>query len=204
MTRIHRIIAFALVAVLFGLAPAAADETCQSPYMPKLEGQEDFVYIWTLGIEGVGCVNCHVVKGQPPLTHAGIELVTVTERLRPSWFARYLIDPQAYRPGTLMPASWPDGVAAHQGILGGDTDAQALIAAMEGMTFDGPKGEVYIRPEDHVAIQDMYIVTIKNIDDPEFKFFELVETTRPEPPCLLPEDLQDRCGDLPIGSMSGQ
>ena len=54
MTRIHRIIAFALVAVLFGLAPAAADETCQSPYMPKLEGQEDFVYIWTLGIEGVG------------------------------------------------------------------------------------------------------------------------------------------------------
>jgi selenium-binding protein 1 len=33
---------------------AAADETCQSPYLPKITGQEDFVYVWTLGIEGVG------------------------------------------------------------------------------------------------------------------------------------------------------
>lgn len=34
--------------------PAAADETCLSPYMPKIVGQEDFVYVWTLGMEGVG------------------------------------------------------------------------------------------------------------------------------------------------------
>ena len=34
--------------------PARADETCQSPYLPRLVGQEDFVYVWTLGIEGVG------------------------------------------------------------------------------------------------------------------------------------------------------
>ena len=33
---------------------ASADETCQSPYLPKITGQEDFVYIWTLGIEGLG------------------------------------------------------------------------------------------------------------------------------------------------------
>lgn len=32
----------------------SADETCQSPYLPKLEGQEDFVYVWTLGVEGLG------------------------------------------------------------------------------------------------------------------------------------------------------
>ena len=31
-----------------------ADETCQSPYMAKITGQEDFVYIWTLGVEGMG------------------------------------------------------------------------------------------------------------------------------------------------------
>ena len=31
-----------------------ADETCQSPYMAKIEGQEDFVYVWTLGQEGLG------------------------------------------------------------------------------------------------------------------------------------------------------
>ncbi|MGD0958648.1 MAG: selenium-binding protein SBP56-related protein [Methylomonas sp.] len=34
--------------------PGNADETCASPYMPKITGQEDFVYIWTLGVEGLG------------------------------------------------------------------------------------------------------------------------------------------------------
>jgi selenium-binding protein 1 len=47
----------ALALVLPGfLAPfaARADEPCQSPYIQKLVGQEDFVYVWTLGIEGLG------------------------------------------------------------------------------------------------------------------------------------------------------
>lgn len=33
---------------------ASADETCASPYMKKITGQEDFVYVWTLGAEGIG------------------------------------------------------------------------------------------------------------------------------------------------------
>lgn len=33
---------------------ANADETCLSPYMAKITGQEDFVYVWTLGAEGLG------------------------------------------------------------------------------------------------------------------------------------------------------
>jgi branched-chain amino acid transport system substrate-binding protein len=87
---------------------------------------------------------------------------------------------------------------------GGNTSADALISAMEGMEFEGPKGTIYIRPEDHVAIQDMYIATLLNVDDPEFRYFELVETNRPDVPCLLPEELVDRCGDLPVGSLSGE
>jgi branched-chain amino acid transport system substrate-binding protein len=86
----------------------------------------------------------------------------------------------------------------------GDTSSEALIAAMEGMEFEGPKGTVTFRPEDHLAVQDMYIVKLLNVTDPEFNFFELVETTRPEIPCLLPENLKDRCGDLPYGSLSGE
>jgi selenium-binding protein 1 len=35
-------------------AATSADETCMSPYMAKIVGQEDFVYIWTLGMEGLG------------------------------------------------------------------------------------------------------------------------------------------------------
>ncbi len=31
-----------------------ADETCMSPYMAKITGQEDFIYIWTLGEDGLG------------------------------------------------------------------------------------------------------------------------------------------------------
>ncbi len=46
----------ALVLVSFALLPATlrADETCQSPYLPKLVGQEDFLYVWTLGEDGLG------------------------------------------------------------------------------------------------------------------------------------------------------
>jgi len=86
----------------------------------------------------------------------------------------------------------------------GDVTGSVLVAAMEGMTFEGPKGTIYIRPEDHVAIQDMYILKLLNITDPDANFYEYVETTRPEPPCLLPETLKDRCGDLPYGSLTGQ
>ena len=87
---------------------------------------------------------------------------------------------------------------------GGDASAAALIDAMEGMEFEGPKGTIYIRAEDHVAIQDMYIATLLNVDDTEFKYFELVGTNRPDVPCLLPEEMVDRCGDLPVGSLSGE
>ena len=56
--RIRRIGLAALLAVGVAaswLGPRAwADETCQSPYMPKIEGQEDYVYVWTLGIDGMG------------------------------------------------------------------------------------------------------------------------------------------------------
>ena len=86
----------------------------------------------------------------------------------------------------------------------GDVSGDALKGVMEGMTFEGPKGIVFIRPEDHVAIQDMYILKLVNVTDPDANFYEYVDTTRPEPPCLLPETLKDRCGDLPYGSLSGQ
>lgn len=41
---------------LAGGLPGAvhADETCMSPYMAKIVGQEDYVYVWTLGVEGMG------------------------------------------------------------------------------------------------------------------------------------------------------
>lgn len=39
---------------------------------------------------------------------------------------------------------------------GGDTSTNKLIAAMEGMTFETPKGPMTFRKEDHQAMQSMY------------------------------------------------
>jgi selenium-binding protein 1 len=37
------------------LAPAFADETCNSPYTARLiKGQEHFLHVWTLGVQGLG------------------------------------------------------------------------------------------------------------------------------------------------------
>lgn len=48
-------VALVAIALALGLsATAGADETCLSPYMAKITGQEDFVYVWTLGVEGIG------------------------------------------------------------------------------------------------------------------------------------------------------
>ncbi len=49
---------------------------------------------------------------------------------------------------------------------GGDTSSNKLIATMEGMSFDTPKGKMTFRKEDHQAMQDMYHFRIK--DDPAF------------------------------------
>jgi selenium-binding protein 1 len=54
-TLISRVGTVFLVAAFTIMASAVkADETCMSPYMAKITGQEDYVYVWTLGAEGVG------------------------------------------------------------------------------------------------------------------------------------------------------
>jgi selenium-binding protein 1 len=55
-SRMTHVVLAAAAAVAFGFsaAPTLGDETCQSPYMAKITGQEDFIYVWTLGDETVG------------------------------------------------------------------------------------------------------------------------------------------------------
>ncbi len=62
----------------------------------------------------------------------------------------------------------------------GDTKADKLIATMEGMRFDTPKGPMTFRKEDHQAMQSMYHFKIKN--DPAFAWGvpELVREIKPE------------------------
>jgi branched-chain amino acid transport system substrate-binding protein len=62
----------------------------------------------------------------------------------------------------------------------GDTNSDKLIAAMEGMSFDTPKGKMTFRKEDHQAMQSMYHFKIKV--DPAFAWGvpELVHEIKPE------------------------
>ena len=48
----------------------------------------------------------------------------------------------------------------------GDTNTEKLITAMEGMSFESPKGKMTFRKEDHQAMQSMYHFKIKV--DPAF------------------------------------
>lgn len=56
----------------------------------------------------------------------------------------------------------------------GSDDTEALIAAMEGMRFATPKGEMVFRAEDHQALQSMYHFKIKVDDDVAWGIPELV------------------------------
>ena len=62
----------------------------------------------------------------------------------------------------------------------GDTGSDKLIAAMEGLSFDTPKGRMTFRKEDHQAMQSMYHFRIKA--DPAFAWGvpELIREIKPE------------------------
>ncbi len=66
--------------LLLTALPAQSDETCQSPYMAKITGQEDFVYVWTLGMEGVGDEQDKLVTVDvnPKSAHYGQVIDTVS------------------------------------------------------------------------------------------------------------------------------
>jgi branched-chain amino acid transport system substrate-binding protein len=62
----------------------------------------------------------------------------------------------------------------------GSTDTEALIAAMEGMEFETPKGTMKFRAEDHQALQSMYHFKIKVDPDVEWGIPELVRELKIE------------------------
>lgn len=56
----------------------------------------------------------------------------------------------------------------------GSGDSEKLIAAMEGMEFETPKGKMSFRKEDHQALQPMYHFRIKKDQKNEWDLLELV------------------------------
>src|SRR3989440_12348369 len=67
---ISHVVFAAAFALTFSAGLARADETCSSPYLARIDGQEEFVYVWTLGVEGMGdgsdkLVTVDVKPGSP-------------------------------------------------------------------------------------------------------------------------------------------
>jgi branched-chain amino acid transport system substrate-binding protein len=62
----------------------------------------------------------------------------------------------------------------------GSTDTEKLIAAMEGMSWDTPKGRMTFRKEDHQAMQSMYHFKIKVDPNVQWAIPELVREIRPD------------------------
>ena len=62
---------------------------------------------------------------------------------------------------------------------GGDTNGDALIAAMKGMAWESPRGPVSIDPETREMIQDVYIRRVERVDgelyNVEFERFAAVK-----------------------------
>lgn len=59
-----------VLALLLVVARMKGDETCSSPYLARIEGQEEFLYVWTLGVDGMGdgsdkLVTVDVQPGSP-------------------------------------------------------------------------------------------------------------------------------------------
>ncbi|MEA4813180.1 MAG: ABC transporter substrate-binding protein [Anaerolineaceae bacterium] len=89
----------------------------------------------------------------------------------------------------------------------GDTSGDAMIKALEGLKFEGPKGTYYIRPEDHVCEQPMNVLKLVSVDPGKdenginnYKFFETVYVSKYDElgvPCTLEGEFASRCGSLP-------
>jgi branched-chain amino acid transport system substrate-binding protein len=82
------------------------------------------------------------------------------------------------------------GIAVVEAIKkAGGTDSEKLIAAMEDMSFESPKGKMTFRKQDHQALQSMYQFRIKKKQANEWDLLELV---REIPPNEIPLPIKNK------------
>jgi branched-chain amino acid transport system substrate-binding protein len=106
----------------------------------------------------------------------GIPKNPVNEALVASHYKQFKSPPDFFTAGGFSAAM---AVVAALKKTNGDTASDKLISAMEGMSFDTPKGKMTFRKEDHQAMQSMYHFKIKA--DPAFAWGvpELVREIKP-------------------------
>ena len=80
-----------------------------------------------------------------------------------------------------------------------------MIPALEGLTWDGPKGEYRLRAGDHQGLAPQYVVRFTGLEEmtladgldpvqmPQYELVAEIDREAAAPPCLLPEGMADRC-----------
>jgi branched-chain amino acid transport system ATP-binding protein len=85
------------------------------------------------------------------------------------WLTEKHVERHGEAPDLFTGGGFAAGVALVEALkmTNGNPDAEALIPVLERLTFEGPKGTYTFRPEDHQALQPMYIVEMVEDPDPD-------------------------------------
>ena len=134
----------------FGNAPADAlaprliasdlQESVAPVVMPEADHRVKADARLMVGDQALSCIKCHTFEKYAATGIQSLDMTTMTRRLRRDWFHRYMLDPQHYRPGTRMPAAWPNGRSVVPDILGGDAGVQ--IEAIWQYLLDGNRAKI--------------------------------------------------------------
>ena len=147
-----------------GLGPLLAQADARAP--KQLPGGDDLAGRKLLGtLGGVGCITCHRWGDRPSLGIQALDLSNLGQRIQPEWFYEYLLDPAAYRPGTLMPSFWPGGKAANTEVLSGDTAKQIASIYSFAKSANGEpegfpqtqNGEFELLPKERPIVQRTFM-----------------------------------------------
>ncbi|MFN0053153.1 MAG: family 16 glycoside hydrolase [Planctomycetales bacterium] len=140
LTRMPRF-ALSQVEALAGAFEAADRQADQPP--PELSEAEHRVKATgrhLVGDQALGCVKCHTFGPHKTPGVQALDLQTMTRRIREDWFLRYMLDPQAYRPGTRMPTGFANGRSSVRDGYEGDPTRQ--LAAIWAFLKEGDKGGI--------------------------------------------------------------
>ena len=121
-----------------------------------------------MGTSALSCITCHDIHTNRAPGISTIDLATSWDRLRPGWVDRFLRDPAAVRPGTRMPAFWPESAENFQHLGGGSVDGQigALWSFLSlGTSMPTPQGmdagsEMVLVPDDRPLVFRTHMVDV--------------------------------------------
>lgn len=119
-----------------------ADRAPASPEVPLPESEirSKAQGRFLAGDKALGCIKCHTFGGHQTPGIRGLDLQTMTRRVREDWFHRYMVDPPRYRPGTRMPTAFPEGKATVRDVYEGDPSKQ--LAALWSWLKDADKAGI--------------------------------------------------------------